>query len=110
MAKSNCAFDLGLGFSQPTGRFATYNSDELAELQKKKLSKRTDLSTQNGMNVLRKFCDETQIANSNELSTLGTAELNELLVKFYAGARKNDGKRYEINAYKSIRCHSTSFQ
>ena len=83
-------FDLGISLSQP--RFSILTDDELLDLEKKKRSKRTDKATLNGANTLKKFCQETKVAVYEELQTLPDDELCSVLKKFWAGARKKDGK------------------
>ena len=94
-------FSFGVGLSQQP-RFTVYDDDELQSLQVKKNAKRTDQCTTYGSNTLKKFCEETRIADFSRLVDIPINELADLLKKFYAGARKKDGKRYKVNAIKGI--------
>ena len=95
-------FSFGVGLSQQP-RFAVLDDAELEALQKKKNAKNTDSSTAFGANTLKKFCKETKFGDFSKLSELSIDALAVLLKRFYAGARKADGRRYKVNAIKGIR-------
>ena len=94
-------FDLGINLSQP--RFTILSDTQIKDLEKKKRAKKTENATKIGMNTLKEFCEETQMARFDELKSVPENELCRILKNFWASARKKDGQRYKVNALKGLR-------
>ena len=86
-------------------RFVKYNESDLFDFCQKKNAKNTDRATNFGINILRSFFKETE--GHGRIEDLSAEELNNLLVRFYAGVRTEKGELYKLN---SMRCMRFSIQ
>ena len=84
-----------------TKRFHVRSEEEIEQLIRDKSSKSTNKATLNAVKTLREFCAQE---NSNEnFEELNKEDLNSLLRKFFASARKADGSHYSKNSLLGIR-------
>ena len=83
-------------------RFVSYGDDELEEFIKPKTSKNTKSCTKTAITLLKTFCTETNSTYDVD-GNITPQELDNVLVKFYAGARKPNGDIYKLNTMRSIR-------
>ena len=86
-------------------RFVKYNESDLFDFCQKKNAKNTDRATNFGINILRRFFKET--GGHGRIEDLSAEELNNLLVRCYAGVRTEKRELYKLN---SMRCMRFSIQ
>ena len=81
-------------------RFAYLSDSEIADLQKKHVSKSTKAVTNNALKTFLAFCIEE---NYYSIGVMPLKELNKHLTRFYAGARTEKGELYKINTMHALR-------
>ena len=82
-------------------RFVELSEEQVNELKKKTVRKNTTSVTNTSVNTFKKFCK--QVNCSKTLEELTKEELNSLLKRFYAGARKENGEVYKMTAFNALR-------
>ena len=86
----------------PKKRFASLSAEEIGLMVTEKDSKNTQRATKNALATLKAFCDENDQITT-DLEGVTKQELNELLISFYANARKKNGEHYKKSALMSLR-------
>ena len=84
-------------------RFPEVSTDDIEELRSLAVNKNTSRSTKQWMNVLNYWCTSRRIQNVN-IETMAPQDLDELLGKFYAEIKKQDGEDYEPESLKIMQC------
>ena len=84
-----------------TSRFVQLSPEELLKLQRKQQSLNTVRSTKFGVNLLQKYLVAT--GSETKVEEIQPAELNEILISFYSGARTEKGESYKLNSLKNLR-------
>ena len=82
-------------------RFATVDECDISQLLLEKNSVNTHKATNVAWSVLNSYLSEKSLCFS--VSTVLTADLDEILRKFYAEIRKKDGSLYTKSSFRSIR-------
>ena len=82
-------------------RFVQFNEEDLADFCQKKNAKNTDRATNFGVKLLRSFLKET--GGDSTLEGLSPEEVNNMLVRFYAGVRTSKGELYKLSSMRSMR-------
>ena len=80
-------------------RFPIISSDEMNELKSVASNRNTCRSTKQWMNVLRSWCQCRHLEYVS-IETMAPEELDKVLSKFYAKAKKKDGDNYEPESLK----------
>ena len=84
-------------------RFPEVGTDDIEELRLLAVNKNTSRSTKQWMNVLNYWCASRRIQNVN-IETMAPEDLDNLLGKFYAEVKKQDGEDYEPESLKIMQC------
>ena len=80
-------------------RFPIISSDEMNELKSVASNRNTSRSIKQWMNVLRSWCQCRHLEYVS-IETMAPEELDKVLSKFYAEAKKKDGDNYEPESLK----------
>ena len=81
-------------------RFVHVDESEIQNLKVKKTAANTKRGTSNALKTFLAFCTEENVYSVN---VIPNEELRDLLTRFYAGARTEEGELYKVNMMQSLR-------
>ena len=81
-------------------RFVSFEDNKLEDFLKPKESKNTKNCTKTTVTLFKKFCAET--TSTLDIDIVTPQELDNLLIRFYSGARKPNGEFYKINTMRTV--------